>query len=83
MIILRPNAMLNAALIPEMTMTTEIKASSQDRVKKALESLQAARTLQRDRLIYGVRRVNHYVEDVDGEWLEKRGGDEDDNSSPA
>lgn len=62
---------------------TEIKASSKGRVKKALESLQAARTLQRDRLIYGVRRVNRYVQDVDSEWLEEWGEDEDDNNSPA
>lgn len=59
-----------------MSMSHEINTSSQDKVKKVLQSLQAARMLQRDRLMFGVGRVNRYVEDVDGDWLEKWGEDE-------
>lgn len=59
-----------------MSMSHEINTSSQDKVKKVFQSLQAARMLQRDRLMFGVGRVNRYVEDVDGDWLEKWGEDE-------
>lgn len=69
--------MLNAALIPETTMSTKVEASSQNRVEKALESLRAARTLQHDRQIWGVGRVNRHVEDVNSDWLEKWGEDEE------
>lgn len=69
--------MLNAALISETAMITKVEASSQNRVDKALESLRAARVLQRDRQSWGVERVNLYVEDVDSDWLEKWGEDEE------
>jgi len=75
--------MLYSALMLATIMTPKTKASSQNRVKKALESLQAARTLQRDRQIWGVGRVNHYIEDVDGDWLDKWGEEEEELASKA
>jgi hypothetical protein len=71
--------MLKAVSIPDMTMSTKINTTRQDRVKTALDSLRVARILQRDRQIYGTARVNRYVEDVDGDWLEKWGEDKEDN----
>ena len=54
-------------------MSSEVNTPSQNRVKKALQSLQATRMFQRDKIMYGVARVNRYVEDVDGDWLKNWG----------
>jgi hypothetical protein len=41
-----------------------------------LESLKAARTLQKLRRSHGVNRVDLIVEDVEGDWLEQWGEEE-------
>ena len=57
-------------------MVTAANTPSQDRVAKALQSLRAAQKLQEDRLNFGIDHVNLYVEDVEGDWLERWGEDE-------
>ena len=57
-------------------MGTAANTPSQDRVAKALQSLRAAQKLQEDRLNFGVDHINFYVEDVEGDWLERWGEDE-------
>ncbi len=42
----------------------------------ALESLRAARTLQKMRRSHGVNRVDLIVDDVEGDWLEQWGEEE-------
>jgi hypothetical protein len=41
-----------------------------------LESLRAARTLQKMRRSHGVNRVDLIVDDVEGDWLEQWGEEE-------
>ena len=57
-------------------MGTAANTPSQARVEKALQSLRAAQKLQKDRLNFGIDHVNLYVEDVEGDWLERWGEDE-------
>lgn len=54
-----------------------ITFSDKERLEKVWESLQAAQKLQNDRLTFGIDHVNLYVEDVDGDWLERWGEEED------
>jgi hypothetical protein len=42
----------------------------------ALESLRAARTLQKMRHSHGVKRVDLIVDDAEGDWLEQWGEEE-------
>lgn len=58
-------------------MTARTNSTNQDKVNKVLKSLQVVRRFQRERQIYGVGRVNRYVEDVDSDWLENWGEDEE------
>ena len=48
----------------------------QERLENFLEHLEAARELQRNWMTYGLDYVSIYVEDVDGDWWEKWGEDE-------
>ena len=57
--------------------TTSATLSNQERLEKVLQALQAAQQLQEDRLTWGINHVNLYVENVDGDWLEKWGEDEE------
>ena len=57
-------------------MVTAANTPSQDRVAKALQSLRAAQKLQEDRLNFGIDHINFYVEDVEGDWLERWREDE-------
>lgn len=57
-------------------MGTVANTPSQERVAKALQSVRAAQKLQEDRLNFGIDHVNLYVEDVEGDWLERWGEDE-------
>ena len=57
-------------------MGTVTNTPRQDRVAKALQSLRAAQKLQDDRLNFGIDHINLYVEDVEGDWLERWGEDE-------
>src|SRR5512136_3115832 len=64
-------------------MVTKRQTTSQERLEKALKSLGSARQLQRDLLTYGLDAAYLYVEDVDGDWLEKWGEDEEEGVSEA
>ena len=57
-------------------MGTAANTPSQARVAKALQSLRAAQKLQEDRLNFGIDHINFYVEDVEGDWLERWREDE-------
>lgn len=49
----------------------------QERLEKFLQHLEEARKFQDDLLKYGLEAVHLYVEDVDGDWLEKWGEDDE------
>jgi hypothetical protein len=59
-------------------MNTERDSSSQKRLEKAFQALQAAERLQRDRLTWGLDQVNLDVDGGDGDWLEDWDEDEED-----
>jgi hypothetical protein len=40
------------------------------KVRNALETLKANRRFSQDKVTYGLDRVDRYVEDVKGDWLE-------------
>jgi hypothetical protein len=44
--------------------------SNLEKVSSALLTLRASRRFQKDKLTHGLHRVDLYVEDVDGDWLE-------------
>jgi hypothetical protein len=44
--------------------------SDLEKASSALLSLRASRKYQSDKLIHGLNRVDLYVEDVEGDWLE-------------
>jgi hypothetical protein len=48
----------------------------QERLEKFIRHLEEARKLQDDFLKYGLDCVDLYVEDIDGDWLERWGEDE-------
>ena len=54
--------------------------SNKERLEKVWHALQAAQQLQEDRLTWGINHVNLYVENIDGDWLEKWGEDEEELS---
>ncbi|MBW4497475.1 MAG: DUF1822 family protein [Oscillatoria princeps RMCB-10] len=64
-------------------MVTKRQTTSQERLEKALKYLGNARQLERDLLTYGLDAAYLYVEDVDGDWLEKWGEDEEEGVSEA
>jgi hypothetical protein len=41
-----------------------------EKVSNALETLKANRRFSQDKVSYGLDRVDRYVEDVEGDWLE-------------
>jgi hypothetical protein len=52
-------------------MTVEQAILSQTaKVDSALETLRASRKFQKDKLTHGLSRIDLYVEDVEGDWLE-------------
>jgi hypothetical protein len=53
---------------------TEVNSNAQ--TDKFAEALEAARQMQQNWLNYGLDFVHLYVEDVDGDWLETWGNDE-------
>lgn len=57
--------------------TTSTTLSNQERLEKVFQALQAAQQLQEDRLTWGINHINLYVENVDGDWLERWGEDEE------
>jgi hypothetical protein len=44
--------------------------SQSEKVDRALETLKANRRYQQDQLTLGLDRVDRYVEDVEGDWLD-------------
>jgi hypothetical protein len=44
--------------------------SQSKKVDSALETLKANRRYQQDKLTLGLDRVDRYVEDIDGDWLD-------------
>lgn len=52
---------------------------NKDVVESSLLSLKAIRTYQRDRRTNGVKRVELYDEDIEGDWLEIWGDEDEDN----
>ena len=44
--------------------------SQSKKVARALETLKANRRYQQDKLTLGLNRVERYVEDVEGNWLD-------------
>ena len=57
--------------------TTSTTLSNKERLEKVWQAFQAAQQLQEDRLAWGINHVNLYVENVDGDWLENWGEDEE------
>lgn len=57
-------------------MGKEIPTDRQERLEKFIKAVEAAQKLQDDFLKYGLACVDLYVEDVDGDWLERWGEDE-------
>jgi hypothetical protein len=57
--------------------------SQSKKVDSALETLRANRRYQQDKLTLGLDRVERYVEDVEGDWLDdwadESGEDEQEN----
>jgi hypothetical protein len=44
--------------------------SQNKKVDRALETLRANRRYQQDKLTLGLDRVERYVEDIEGDWLD-------------
>jgi hypothetical protein len=44
--------------------------SQSKKVDRALETLKANRRYQQDQLTLGLKRVERYVEDIEGDWLD-------------
>jgi hypothetical protein len=42
-----------------------------EKVRNALKTLEVSRRFSQDKMTYGLERVDRYVEDVEGDWLEK------------
>jgi len=57
--------------------TTGTTLSNKERLEKVWQAFQAAQKLQEDRLAWGINHVNLYVENVDGDWLENWGEEEE------
>ncbi|HEY9795778.1 MAG TPA: hypothetical protein V6D30_09070 [Leptolyngbyaceae cyanobacterium] len=64
-------------------MVSEKQNSSQDKLGKFSEALAEARKMQHDWMTHGLDFVALYVEDVDGDWLERWGEDEQELVSDA
>ena len=57
----------------------EVGTSNLDKesLEKLWQAFQAVQKLQEDRLAWGINHVSLYVENVDGDWLEKWGEEEE------
>jgi hypothetical protein len=60
-------------------MIQEIQLGRQEKLAKFIQHLEESRQLQQDWMNYGLECVDIYVEDVDGDWLERWGEDDDDD----
>ena len=48
----------------------QVILSQSEKVASTLEKLRASRKYQNDKLIHALNRVDLYIEDVEGDWLE-------------
>jgi hypothetical protein len=55
----------------------EITKESQKRLEQFLQHLESARQLEDDIIKYGLEAADLYFEDIDGDWLETWGDDDD------
>jgi hypothetical protein len=55
----------------------EITKESQKRLEQFLQHLESARQLEDDIMKYGLEAADLYFEDIDGDWLETWGDDDD------
>ena len=62
-------------------MIQEIQLGRQEKLAKFIQHLEESRQLQQDWMNYGLECVDIYVEDVDGDWLERWGEEEDDDDN--
>lgn len=60
-------------------MIKQQETDPQERLAKFIQHLEAGRKLQHDWMNYGLECVDIYVEDVNGDWLERWGEDEDED----
>jgi len=58
-------------------MVQEKQSDSQQRLDKFVEAVEAAQKVQDDIIKYGLEAAHLYCDDVDGNWLETWGEDED------
>ena len=58
-------------------MVTEKQNVNRNRLSKVLQAVEKAQKLQDDRIKFGLDHVNLYVENVEGDWLENWGNDEE------
>ena len=61
-------------------MVNQKQTSDLDQFQKFSESLEVARKMQQDWLTYGLDFVDRYVEDLEGDWLENWGKDEENSA---
>jgi hypothetical protein len=54
-----------------------------EKVSNALETLKANRRFSQDKVTYGLDRVDRYVEDVEGDWLENWSEEDEEGSGTA
>lgn len=64
----------------EAIMGIENSILNKDAVESSLLSLKAIRTYQHDRRTNGVKRVELYYKDIEGDWLETWGDEDEVNS---
>jgi hypothetical protein len=42
-----------------------------EKVRNALKMLEVSRRFSQDKMTYGLGRVDRYIEDIEGDWLEQ------------
>ncbi|RCJ17556.1 hypothetical protein A6S26_30930 [Nostoc sp. ATCC 43529] len=62
-------------------MVQEKQSDRQQRLDNFLQAVEAAQKLQDDIMKYGLEAAHLYCDDVDGDWLETWGEDEDEQQS--
>ena len=62
-------------------MVQEKQSDRQQRLNKFLQAVEAAQKSQGDIMKYGLEAAPLYCDDVDGDWLETWGEDEEDQQS--
>lgn len=58
-------------------MAIDRQTSGQYKLEKFSEALEAARKMQQEWMTYGLDFVDRYVEDIEGDWLDNWGEDEE------